>query len=255
MLRREFIGLAGGVAAWPLAARAQQSLPVIGYLSSGSRTSHPTEAFHKGLLEAGYVEGQNVVVEYRFAEGRYDRLPMMAAELVARKVAVIAAVAGTASALAAKAATASIPVVFEAGGDPVKSGLVQSINRPGGNVTGVNLFASALGEKRLELLTELMPAGGEVAMLINTTNPNATNDASDAEGAARSLHRQIHFVQAVNEDELNTAFDRIAQLKASALMVMIDPFFCQNAIGLLAWHSATNYLFVSGCASLLRQVG
>lgn len=203
----------------------RQALPTIGYLSSGSRTSHPTESFHKGLNEAGYVEGGNVLIEYRFAEGQYDKLPRMAADLAQRQVSVIAAVGGTVSALAAKRATATIPVVFEAGGDPVLAGLVSNINRPGANVTGVNLFASALGAKRLELLTEIVPSENTLAMLINPDNPNSVADVGDAQTAAHSLNRALVTINAHNEMELEKAFAQMDALKAGALMVMIDPFF------------------------------
>src|SRR5262245_44894860 len=169
MQRRKFIGLLGGAAVWPLAARAQQAMPLIGFLSGRSpvESAAVLAAFHRGLAEQGYGEGRTLTVEYRWAEGRYDRLPALAAELVGRRVAAIAATGGSVSGLSAKAATTTIPIVFASGGDAVKLGLVPSLNRPSGNVTGVNLTFGALGAKRLELLRELIPKPGLVGMLVN----------------------------------------------------------------------------------------
>src|SRR4051794_20018911 len=184
MRRRKFLSLIGSAAAWPLAARAQQStIPVVGFLSSRSpaEAAPVVNAFRSGLGEVGYFEGKNVTIEYRWAEGRYDRLPALAAELVNRQVSVIAATGGDVSALAAKAATTTIPIVFTAGGDAVKIGLVSSFNKPGGNITGVNLFFTEMGAKRLELLRQLVPNATAVTMLVNPNNPTSSIDQKDVE--------------------------------------------------------------------------
>jgi putative ABC transport system substrate-binding protein len=227
MRRREFITLVGGAAVWSLAARAQQpAVPVIGFLHGSSLAGYPRNvaAFHQGLKETGLVEGQNVAIEYRWAESRYDRLPGLAADLVRRQVAVIFAGALPA-ALAAKAATATIPIVFTVGGDPVKEGLVASLNRPGGNVTGVSLFFGELVAKRLELLRELAPGVTTIAVLLNPNNPNAENRSDDAHAAARASGQKIHVFNASSESEIDRSFADLVQMGAGALLVVDDPLF------------------------------
>jgi putative ABC transport system substrate-binding protein len=232
MRRREFISLLGGAAAWPLAARAQQSpMPVIGFLSSGSPVPFAPQlaGFRRGLEEVGYADGQNVAIEFRWADGRYDRLPGLAADLVRRQVAVIAAVGGSASGLAAKATTATIPIVFTSGGDPVRVGLVASLNRPGGNVTGVNLFTSILAGKRLEVLHELVPKATMIAMLVNPTNPNTESDIKEVEAAVRTIGLQLMVVRASDQSDLEAAFRTMSQGRVDALLVGADPLLDNNA--------------------------
>jgi ABC-type uncharacterized transport system substrate-binding protein len=226
--RREFITLLGGAAAWPLAARAQQAaMPVIGFLSGGSAWDFEywAAAFRKGLADSGYVEGRNVFIEYQWAEGRYDRLPTLAANLVNRQVVLIAATGGMASVLAAKAATTSIPVVFATGADPVKFGVVASLNRPGGNATGVVFFNNELGPKRLQVLRELAPHARTIAMLVNPNNPNSKLDVEHVQSAARSLGLELLVLNASNERELDAAFARLVEQRAGALIVAPDPYF------------------------------
>jgi putative ABC transport system substrate-binding protein len=223
MRRREFITLLGGAAAWPVAARAQQAaMPVIGFLSSGSPVS--LGAFHQGLRETGYVEGQNVVIEYRWADGQYDRLPALAADLVRHQVDVICAWA-VAGAHAAKAATSTIPIVFSIGGNPVEEGLVAHLNSPDGNLTGVTVFYGELGRKRLGLLRELVPEATVIAVLVNPSNPNVEFRLSDVQEAARAIGQQIHVFNASSEDSLDAVFSSLVQGGAGALLVGDDPFF------------------------------
>ncbi len=227
MRRREFITLLGGAAAWPLAAHGQQpTMPVIGILSGGSpETFAPLEAeFRRGLAEAGFVDGKNVAFDYRWAQGQFDRLPGLAIDLVGHSPRVIATNTLPA-ALAAKAATRAIPVVFVIGEDPIKAGLVTSFNRPSANVTGMTNFMNVLGAKRMELATELVPKAEGLALLVNHNNPNAEADTADLQAAANALGRQLLVLTASSDDEIEAAFTAAATHGVGALFVNIDPFF------------------------------
>jgi putative ABC transport system substrate-binding protein len=234
MKRREFISLLGGAAAtWPLAARAQRpSLPVVGILfgiaANAPITQNAIAALRQGLNGAGFTEGENVTIEYRWAENQYDRLPALATDLANRRVAVIVAI-GAPAAAAAKSATTQVPIVFYMGEDPVNLGLVPSLNHPGGNVTGVAYLSSAVLEKRLELLHELVPQATVIATLINPKNPNAEISTKDAQKAASALGLQIHTVSAGSEVELETAFAALKPLQARALLIAPDGFFNAQA--------------------------
>jgi putative ABC transport system substrate-binding protein len=220
--RREFIALAAATVAWPLAGRAQQSaMPVIGFLSgrSPSDAGSALAVFRQGLGEIGYIEGRNVTIEYRWAEGRYDRLPALAADLVGRQVAVIAATGGDPTPLAAKAATATIPIVFTIGGDPVQLGLVTSFNKPGGNVTGVTFMNLEFGAKRLELLHRLVPNAASIAMLVDPNYPLPSAEMRDVQTAALSLGLQINVLNASTENQMDAAFTNMVQQRAGALLV------------------------------------
>jgi putative tryptophan/tyrosine transport system substrate-binding protein len=237
MNRRGFIALLGGAAAWPVMARAQHAaMPVVGFLHSGSADAFPhfVAAFRQGLNETGYTEGANVAIEYRWAQGRYDRLPSLVADLVARRVDVI--VSGGGTPIAAQAATATIPIVATLGGDPVKAGIVSSLNRPGGNITGVGLFSYSLGPKRLEVLRELVPNAKIIAVLINPTNPDAQTetDRQEVESAAHAAGRQLLVLSANSETEIDTAFVRLVQDGAGALLVMADPVFTNRRDQIIA---------------------
>ena len=237
MNRRELMLLLGGAAAWPLAARAQQkAMPVIGWLSSASPGPFASfvAAFHQGLSETGYVEGQNVAIEYRWAEGRYDRLPALAADLVGRKVDVIATSGGTSPALAAKTATLTIPIVFETGTDPVEKGLVASFARPGGNLTGFTILTAELMPKRLELLSEMVPQAKMIALLANPNNLAAERMMRDVQEAARAKGVQLQILKAGAENEFETAFATLVQSHAGGLLVGNDPFFFSRREELVA---------------------
>jgi ABC-type uncharacterized transport system substrate-binding protein len=242
MRRREFIAVLGGSAAvWPLAARAQQpsALPVVGFLSSRSPDSNAVTAFHQGLKETGHIDGQNVAVEYRWAEGHYDRLPELATEFVGRSVAVIAAVGGEPTPQAAEGATRTIPIVFATASDPVGAGLVASLNRPGGNATGVTIFGSTIIAKRLELLRELVPTANLIGILVNQSNPNTEAETKDIETAARELGQRFYVVRASTEHDLDAAFVTLVQQGAGALLVGADQFFTdrRDQIVALAIHA------------------
>jgi len=238
MRRREFIRLIGSVAAiWPLAARAQQSaMPVVGFVNAASPKGYAPllSAFLKGLSEAGFVDGHNVSIEYRWAEGRVDQLPAMVADLVHRRVAVIAAT-GTPAALAVKAATTTIPTVFETAADPVRLGLVASLNQPGANVTGVTSLLMVVGSKRLELLHELVPTARVMALLVNPANPNVAEiNSKELEAAARTLGLELHVLNASTEGDFDAVFTKLAQLRAGGLVISPDPFFTSQSEQLAA---------------------
>jgi putative tryptophan/tyrosine transport system substrate-binding protein len=236
--RRQFISLLGGAAAtWPLAARAQQpAMPVIGYLSSFPADLNPkfTQAFLQGLNDAGFFEGRNLTIEYRWdEEGRYDRLPVMAADLVGRRVAVLFA-SPIPAALAAKAATATIPIVFAIGSDPVETGLVVSLNRPGGNVTGATFLSVELGAKRLELLRDLVPKIASIGLLVNPNNPNAVVQTKEMQAATIALGLQLNVLRAASQSDFDNAFATLVRHRTDALVVSADPFFLSHRDQLVA---------------------
>ena len=236
MRRREFIAFVGTAAAWPLAARAQQpNMPLVGFLNVASPDGYRpmAAAFRQGLQETGYVEGQNVAIEYRWAEGQSDRLPAMVVDLIHRQVAVIAAT-GTQAALAAKAATKTIPIVFETGGDPIKLGLVASLNRPGGNVTGVTQLNAGLVPKEFEVLHELLPMAKTVALLVNPASPAvADEETREAASATQMLGLELHVLKASTEEQLEAVFANLSQSQISGLVVGPEGFFTSH-IGQLA---------------------
>jgi putative ABC transport system substrate-binding protein len=237
MNRRELMMLIGGAAAWPVAARAQQAaVPVIGWLSGRSSVADALvlPAFRKGLNEAGYLEGKNVTVEFRWSDGQYDRLPVLAADLVRRPVTTIAAMGGAPPAVAAKAATTTIPIVFQMGADPVQLGLVASLNRPGGNLTGISSLNVEVGPKRLELLHELVPTASVVAILVNPTNPNAETLTRTTQAAARNLGLQLNVLNASAERDFDAAFADVLKMRASALVIGTDTFFTNQSKQLAA---------------------
>jgi putative ABC transport system substrate-binding protein len=236
--RREFIALLGSTAAMgPRASHAQlRAMPVVGFLGSGTSdgSAQDVAAVRRGLNELGYIEGQNVAIEYRWAEGQYDRLPAMAAELARRQVSVIVTPVSTPSTLAAKAATSTIPIVFSIGGDPVELGLVASLNRPGGNITGVTFRATLLVAKGLEVLVELVPTAAVIATLINPNNPNSKTQLRDLQTAARMLGRRLHVLNASSERDIDAGFATLAQVRADALVVGPDSFFSSRRDQLVA---------------------
>jgi putative tryptophan/tyrosine transport system substrate-binding protein len=275
MRRRQFITLLGGAAvAWPATARAQQPMPVIGFINAGSAdaSARNVAAFRKGLNEAGYIEGQNVTVEYHWLEGQYDRLPALAADLVRRRVAVIATPGGNAAALAAKAATATIPIIFGVGEDPVQLGLVASFARPGGNATGINFFTQEVVAKRLALLHDLAPRGVRVGVLVNPANATiAESTLRDVKEAAPTMGLQIHILKAATINEIDAAFATLARERPDALFVAPDGFFTSRRVQFAtltavnkipATYSSRDFVAAGGLmsygtdsADMYRQVG
>jgi putative ABC transport system substrate-binding protein len=237
MNRRAFISLLAGAAGWPLAARAQQAaMPVVGVLGATSAQGYAAQlaAFRRGLSEAGFVEGRDVAIEYRWAEDRYDRLPELAADLVRRQVAVIATIGGNAAAMTAKAATSTIPVVFHGSIDPVEAGFVASLNRPGGNLTGVVTLNIDTGQKRLELIHELVPTASTIALLLNPSNAVAATQTKDLEAAARTLGLTLHVLHASTEHEFEPAFAALSQVRAGGLVIGTDGFLVSRSEQLAA---------------------
>ena len=273
MRRRKFLRVLGGAVALPVVARGQQSMPVIGYLGPASAAGYAPQldAFRRGLSEIGFVEGKNLRIEYRWADSQLDRLPALAQELVHHPVAVLVTGGATASALAAKASTTTIPVVFAVGADPVKSGLVASMNRPGGNVTGVSFLANILVGKQLELIQELIPTVKVIGALINPGNPVAAIDTAEIEKAAQSLGRPVHIVEARTEQEFGAAFAALAARRVDALLIVPDALFTngrQRLVALAASHripaiyTSSLYTEAGGLASYgtdqkdaFRQIG
>lgn len=227
MNRREFLTLVSGAATWPVMARAQQAMPVVGFLHAGSLDGYANQAvaFRHGLNEAGFIAGQNVVIEYRWAAGQYDRLPAMAAELISRQVVVLFTGGGPISVRAARTASATIPIVFTSGSDPVETGLVASLNRPEGNVTGVSFSTRALGPKRLELIRELLPKASAIAVLHNSRNPILPEDMAALKEAASALKQKLDFLTASTVAEIDQVFVKLGQQRPDALMLYGDLFF------------------------------
>src|SRR5215813_6798768 len=261
MKRRQFIAALGGAVTWPMAVRAQQpAIPVIGLLSPRSPAVDAAliSVIRQGLNDTGFVEGRNVALDYRWADGQYDRLAALAADLVHRHVAVIVALGGETSALAAKKATASIPIVFTAGSDPVRGGLVPSLNRPGGNITGVSSFIFDLEPKRLGLMRELRPNAPTIAVLVNPNSPNAEMQVNDVQVAARSVGQQVDILNASTIREIDAAFVRLGQMRVDALLVAADPIFFNRASQLVvlatrhaipALYSRREFVAVGGLMS------
>ena len=257
MHRREFITLIGGAAAWPLAlaARAQvRSLPVVGFLNSASPETYAfnANAFREGLRQAGFIEGENVRIEYRWAKSDYSQLPALAAELIASDVKAIAATGDVASARAAKGASETVPVVFTIGADPVRFGLVESMNRPGGHVTGVSLLSAFLGAKRIELLHELAPRVKRIGLLMNPNNPNSDSEQKDAQAGAQKLGLETIAVQARNESEISAAFEELVRQNVDALIVGTDPILLdrrQQIVAFAATHRWPAVYFVQQFAA------
>ena len=236
MNRREFISFVAAAAAWPRAARAQQAMPVIGVLGATTAQGYAAQlaAFRRGLAEVGFVEGRDVAIEYRWAEDQYERLPELAADLVRRHVAVIATIGGNAASVAAKAATRTIPVVFHGSVDPVEAGFVASLNRPGGNLTGVVTLNIDTGQKRLELMHELVPTASTIALLLNPTNTVAETQTKDLQAAARTLGLELHVLHATTEREFEPAFADLMRLRAGGLVIGTDGFLVSSSEQLAA---------------------
>jgi putative ABC transport system substrate-binding protein len=236
MNRRAFISFAAAAAAWPRAARAQQAMPVIGVLGATTAQGYAAQlaAFRRGLAEVGFVEGRDVAIEYRWAEDQYERLPELAADLVRRHVAVIATIGGNAASVAAKAATRTIPVVFHGSVDPVEAGFVASLNRPGGNLTGVVTLNIDTGQKRLELMHELVPTASTIALLLNPTNTVAETQTKDLQAAARTLGLELHVLHATTEREFEPAFADLMRLRAGGLVIGTDGFLVSSSEQLAA---------------------
>jgi putative tryptophan/tyrosine transport system substrate-binding protein len=234
--RRAFITLLGGAAAWPIVTRARQRMPLVGFLNSASPGpfAHLAAALRQGLSEIGYVEGRNVMIESRWAENRYDVLPDLAADLVRREVAVIVAGGGNVSALAAKAATSTIPIIFTAASDPVKAGLVASLNRPGGNVTGIAALTAEMDAKRLELLHEMVPKTAKIGALVNPNRPDSDAQVRDAQTAAQMIGQQLVVLRAGTERDLDNVFSTLVEQRVGALLVAADPFFANRRAQVIA---------------------
>jgi putative tryptophan/tyrosine transport system substrate-binding protein len=256
MRRRNFIALLGGATTWPILARAQQpEMPMIGCLNSAAAApiAHLLAAFRRGLSETGYIEGQNVAIEYRLAEGQYDRLPALAADLVNRRVSVIATGGGTVSALAAKASTATIPIIFISDSDPVKIGLVASINRPGGNVTGIHQLTAGLEAKRFGLLHELVPGATTIAVLVNPNYSDAEAQIREVQDAARTLGLQLHILKASSESDFDAAFATVIERRAGAILIASDPFLFSRRnqlVALAARHAVPAIYQFRECAAV-----
>jgi putative tryptophan/tyrosine transport system substrate-binding protein len=262
MRRREFVALLGGAAAWTFPARAQTptTMPVVGYLGPESPQTFASrvKAFRDGLAQAGYVEGRNVTIEFRWAEGHYDRLPALAADLVDRQVALLVAPGGAPVALAAKSVTATIPVVFEMGGDPVALGVVRSLNRPEGNLTGVSSLSVALGPKRIEVLHEVLPTAATIAVVVNPTSPTADAQRANMDEAAKRLGLQLHVLHASTEQEFDAVFAALPQVGASGLAFTSDPFYANRSEqlarlavrhGIPAVHQSRDFTLAGGLMS------
>lgn len=237
MRRREFVGALGGVMAWPIVAHAQQAMPVVGWLSarSAADSASALESFHKGLAEGGYVDGRNVAVEYRWADGKFDRLRALADDLAQRRVAVLVAVAGGQTPHAARAATSTIPIVFGIGQDPVKAGLVANINRPDGNLTGATFFTAHLGAKRLGLLRELAPRAETMGLVANQNSEQGQIQIQDVREAAQQLNQRLVVLKGGNDDELKASFASLAQQRVGAVLLASDPFFDPRRDRIVAW--------------------
>jgi putative ABC transport system substrate-binding protein len=262
MRRREVITVLAGAAAWTFPARAQTptTMPVVGYLGPESPQTFASrvKAFRDGLAQAGYVEGRNVTIEFRWAEGHYDRLPALAADLVDRQVALLVAPGGAPAALAAKSVTATIPVVFEMGGDPVALGVVRSLNRPEGNLTGVSSLSVALGPKRIELLHEMLPTAATIAVVVNPTSPTAEAQRANMDEAAKRLGLRLHVLHASTEQEFGAVFDALPQIGASGLAFTSDPFYANRSQqlarlavrhGIPAVHQSRDFTLAGGLMS------